>query len=51
MFYVCPMCGGNATVMGSLGDLLWFCCQDCGMRFNKKVDPETDVAELCEEEE
>jgi len=29
----CPECGGQAYSMGSLGNVVWFRCQDCGMEF------------------
>jgi DNA-directed RNA polymerase subunit RPC12/RpoP len=31
----CPYCGGQAYLLGSLGKLEWYRCQDCGIEFNK----------------
>lgn len=30
----CPICGGEAVVLGSLGYITHYRCQDCGIQFN-----------------
>jgi predicted nucleic acid-binding Zn ribbon protein len=30
----CPLCEGEGNVLGTLGSLVWFRCQDCGIDYN-----------------
>lgn len=32
--YGCPYCDGPAMVLGTLGNLLWMRCRDCGLEYN-----------------
>ena len=32
-FPPCPVCGGEPTPLGTLGNLLWFRCSQCGIDF------------------
>jgi len=31
------VCGGIGIPMGTLGNLEWFRCQDCGLDFSRKI--------------
>lgn len=31
----CPMCGGHAEVLGTLGAMEWYRCRNCGVNFNE----------------
>jgi len=31
----CPACGGLGSVLGILGNLVWFRCQNCGIDFKE----------------
>ena len=31
----CPQCGGPGTYLGTLGQLHWLRCRDCGMDFER----------------
>lgn len=33
----CPVCYGEAGVLGVLGNLRYYLCRDCGMQFSKKI--------------
>ena len=35
----CPVCGGQAGVLGSLGNRVHYVCRDCGMQFSKIRKP------------
>ena len=34
----CPICDGEAELMGQLGNLRWYRCMDCGMEFSREAD-------------
>ena len=34
----CPLCGGIGSLMGQLGNLVWFRCLNCGIDFNVEKD-------------
>ena len=34
----CPMCDGPGTIMGALGNKLWFRCRDCGIDFSEEAN-------------
>ena len=34
----CPMCGGDAPVLGILGSLTWYRCECCGWTFTPGND-------------
>lgn len=36
----CPVCGGELTVLGILGRLLWCRCRNCGMECNLPAEEE-----------
>jgi transposase-like protein len=47
----CPICGGFAEWMGTLGTLNWFTCQSCGMQFNVEMtEEEIKEAQMYDEE-
>jgi transcription elongation factor Elf1 len=33
----CPMCGGQPALLGTLGNLTWLRCINCGWEFTAKV--------------
>lgn len=33
----CPMCCGAASLLGVLGLLQWYRCEDCGIDFNRQT--------------
>ncbi len=33
----CSVCGGELYVLGALGKLMWFRCQNCGMECCEEV--------------
>lgn len=33
----CPICGGESTLLGALGRLLWFVCRYCGAQFSEEA--------------
>jgi|GEM_PF-515431 len=35
---ICPMCGGIGMPLGTLGDLDWWRCRQCGMDFNTDAE-------------
>lgn len=36
----CPMCGGPAPLLGTLGMKDWFRCRNCGWEFAVDAEPE-----------
>jgi transposase-like protein len=36
-FVTCPMCYGEAGVLGVLGYLRHYLCRNCGMQFSRKI--------------
>lgn len=36
----CPMCYGDALLMGCLGRLVWYRCEACGVDFNHTTTDE-----------
>ncbi len=37
---ICPICTAPNQPAAQLGNLLHYCCRDCGMWFNHEADPE-----------
>lgn len=37
----CPICDGDAGLLGVLGRLAHYVCRACGMQFSRKVDNDT----------
>jgi transcription elongation factor Elf1 len=31
---MCPMCNGEAGILGILGNVTWMLCRNCGMQFH-----------------
>lgn len=38
----CPQCNGPAYAMGTLGNLLWLRCRNCGWEFNHTTEKEDE---------
>lgn len=36
----CSLCGGDAHPIGTLGNLAWYRCRDCGMNSSREVKPQ-----------
>jgi len=36
MAVVCPVCQGEVYLLGVLGRLVWYRCQDCGIEFPRE---------------
>jgi transposase-like protein len=32
----CPVCHGEPELLGQLGKLVWYRCQDCGTNFSER---------------
>lgn len=43
---LCPACGGEACVMGALGNRMHYRCNHCGGQFSEVVD-ETNTCRNC----
>lgn len=48
-FSICPVCGGEGTGLGVLGNLFHCRCRNCGMTYSEKVS--NLVNDACEAEE
>ena len=48
----CHLCGGLLALLGKLGHLVWFRCQDCGMDSSMSQEDFDDLEECgcCEED-
>ena len=36
----CPLCGGQPTLLGKLGNVTWLRCRHCGADFTADLEPE-----------
>lgn len=45
----CAVCGGDLTLLGKMGRLVWFRCRDCGM--DQSTEDDGSILGLLDEEE
>jgi ribosomal protein L37AE/L43A len=40
--HTCPVCEGEATYLGALGNRIWFRCRNCGWDWTEDTDGEEE---------
>lgn len=51
MSVYCPLCNGEGEYTGTLGNLDWFRCRQCGMDFYRSVNNREEVENPEDEDE